>query len=242
MPLNFVSANSEVVGCGDNTPFDMGSGNFTVMIWYRLTNVSVGTQFFTKGQSGAANNRWQLGMVGGTQFARIVIEDDPDFIQAVDTVTTDDGLWHHLVGVRDNSVGADGSILCYVDGVLKATTALPVGFASIDQAIEMVIGCFHNGSGTRVGFMNGDLDDARIYKGRALSADEILNIFTMKGRDGIVESLTGRYMMNEFPEGAPVSVAGSVKDSSPSGLNGTPTNTPTGTDGELNFKRRYMQA
>ncbi len=171
---------------------------------------------------------------------RVKIEEGGDDINALDPDATDDGEWHHFAAVRDNSAGANGELRCIVDGVLKATTAIPAAIGNLDQAIELTVGCFHNSAGTRGNFFDGDLDDARIYKGRALSAGEIQTIFASKGHDGIVQSLVGRWMMNELEIGATAAGAGVVRDSGPNGLNGTPTNTPTYSAGELSFRKLVL--
>ena len=75
-----------------------------------------------------------------------------------------DGKWHHVVFLKDNS-----NILLYIDGVLEGTT-LDNTQNSTSNSENIFIG----GSGT-AGY-SGGLDDTRFYN-RALSYDEILELF-----------------------------------------------------------------
>jgi len=250
MAMNFVRANSEAIGFGDLTQFDMGTGDLTWMIWYRYSGTpTVSNTMIAKGQTDA-NNRVGILMRSGGSVGQVraELEDNDNAtkpeVQAEDPDRTDDGEWHHAVAVRDNSAGANGELRLYIDGVLKATDTIPAGVYDVDQAIELTIGCFHDGAGTRNRFYgeNGgdELADARIYKGRALSVAEIETIYFSRGHDGIVQDLVARYMLNEFPEGGAVSGAGVVKDSGPDQLNGTPTNTPTGAGSALSLRKRAL--
>ena len=88
--------------------------------------------------------------------------------------------------------------------------------------------------------MDGAAEDVRIYD-RTLSPDEILTIYNSRGRDGIALGRVAQYLLNEGAPGVVASGAGVIKDSGPSGLDGTPANSPTWASGELTFRRKPLR-
>ena len=62
---------------------------------------------------------------------------------------------------------------------------------------------------------------------RVLSADELQCISNSNGRDAIVDNLLVRLRMDEYEEGHVASGAGSVCDSGPLALHGTPNGSCT---------------
>jgi len=98
---------------------------------------------------------------GGLEFR--VYQGPPDAIQLFSTITIADGLWHHIVGVRDAS---NKLILLYIDGVFNAQTTdtTTLSCENTDPAII----------GTAIGAFTGFVDEFSIYN-IALSAQEIDN-------------------------------------------------------------------
>ena len=68
-------------------------------------------------------------------------------------------------------------------------------------------------------YYNGILFDVRIYN-RALTANEIAEIYHKRGADRVWQGLVGRWRLDEFVTGA------SVRDLSGNGNHGTPYNSP----------------
>jgi hypothetical protein len=85
------------------------------------------------------------------------------------TKTVNDGVWHHIVGVKDK---AAGNLLIYVDGVSSAT---PV---TDNTTSAMTTGSFSIGrSGDdNLYYFNGSIFDVRLYS-RALAPAEIALIY-----------------------------------------------------------------
>lgn len=234
MPLEFVDTSSERVAVPDNSILDVGTADFCSMCWFNIS--TDGDVIISKGRFSNNEPGWAIRKIPSDLLLWVLGDGGGSFDIAGTPGAISLNVWHHAAGVRDT-----GAVLnrIYLDGAQAGTTAITGSSSgSLDNSDPFLIGAYNSGSGPER-FMDGLIEDVRQYS-RALSADEILNIYTMRGRDGIVEDLVVRYLMNEFPAGAPVSVAGSVKDSGPNGLNGNPTNTPTGAAGELNFKRRFM--
>lgn len=228
---------------GTSSLFDAGSGDFTIMGW-GMMNDTTQSALWGKGSNGAGGFRYKLEYDGGaSNFLKFEIDDNGGNgkLEVITTTALNDGLWHHIVGVRDNAAAL---IRVYVDGVQEATASMIGGsYGSLNSSLSAIMGAFHNASGGFEEFLDGRVDDARLYVGRALSADEILNIYTARGRDGIVQDLSVRWILNEQPAGTPVTTAGDIKDVGPNGLNGVTVNSsPTWEPSELNFKRRFMRA
>jgi uncharacterized repeat protein (TIGR01451 family) len=79
---------------------------------------------------------------------------------AISTSAVNDGTWHSLVGVRDNTTS---KLYLYVDGVLQATTNSTMGQAY--TAGYWRIGSYHISAGQwfgNDGYFNGSVDEVRV--------------------------------------------------------------------------------
>lgn len=77
------------------------------------------------------------------------------------------GSWHHVVGTYDGS-----QIKIYMDGVLQASNPYTSAMTYSSGYLPFGIG----GDSSRIRYLNGSLDDVRVYN-RALSAAEIQAIY-----------------------------------------------------------------
>ena len=106
------------------------------------------------------------------------------------------GTWQHLVGTVNYATRTG---LVYVNGVAQASavttgnnmTGTATGAASSSLA---KIGCNITNNTTEL--CNGLIEDCRLYT-RLLSDNEIMTIYTAQGRDGIVDSMAARYLLND---------------------------------------------
>ena len=89
--------------------------------------------------------------------------DSGTFCRVDSTTSINDGIWHHVVGVREGT-----SFEIYLDGVLEASSTIS---ASIDFGNDGNL-YFGKYTETAGGYFNGTIDEARIYD-RALSYGEI---------------------------------------------------------------------
>lgn len=141
----------------------------TVATWIQTTNP--GDQYIISFDRDAY---WQLVINGGSaddgQVA-LLITTDGGLGAALNTTRIDNGTWHHVAGVFDN-----GKITVYVDGVAGATVtkgkafgsgATRFGFLGIGSQADKF-----DGTKTTAGFLDGNLDDMRVYD-RALAKTEI---------------------------------------------------------------------
>jgi hypothetical protein len=136
--------------------------SFTVSVWARPSS-SVGQQTFVSQASAGALSGFALkyGDTSGGQwkfrmYASATDSTNTTFATtpAVDVTTT----FHHLVGVFD---AQKREIRLYVDGVLKATTAMNALWQPWDATGPLQIG--RNTAGSEL--TTGDLDEVRVYQG-----------------------------------------------------------------------------
>jgi len=138
----------DYVAANASTPFNFGTGDFSLSAWIRTTSSSTvvaignyngGEDYWLGVNSGVATFSISGGSVAGG--------------------TVNDGNWHLITGVR-----SAGTIIIYVDGVQQNTAGNTNGAS---PAASPRIGAFSNGY-----YWPGQIDDARIYN-RALSAAEV---------------------------------------------------------------------
>ena len=243
MPLNFIALNNERVDIGNPSPLNMGSGDLTIMAWVKTTIIVQGN-FMGKGGSFAGGKRYILAYEDGANAGRIKCDlDDDGPLPGVGKRTAlsssnslNDGNWHHAAAVRDNAANL---LRLYIDGVEDVTVDI-TGMDSLDSTRSAVLGAvLREDTGLPVEEYTGDIDDPRYYS-RALSADEIQTIFTVRGIDMDVFDLQARFTLDEKSPGSTASGA-DVKDVGPNNLpTTTPGGSPTYVAGELRFLRRAL--
>jgi hypothetical protein len=162
-----------------------------------------------------------LNNTGRLEFVHYFDTTNGTWSTAASTIVTPN--LYHVAVTYDNSSAANDPIF-YINGVLSATTELtaPVG-TRLTFATDHVISDA-DPSTNRSG--PGPIADFRLYS-RILSGAEIATIFACRGRDGILNGLEARYLMNEAADGTTASGANSVKSTGPvASRNGTPANSP----------------
>ncbi len=143
--------------------------------------------------------------------------------------TLGQGVWHHLVGVCE-----DDELRIYQNNVLENAQAITAG--DIDtNADETWIGDQPTSNNRP---LDGRIADLRVYDA-VLSVDRIASIFHGQGRDGDVDDLLYRWLLNEGAPGAVIGV-GDIVNVGPSALaNGDGSGSPTwSTDEVVNYRRR----
>ncbi len=133
------------------------------------------------------------------------------------TKSVADNQWHHIVFVKTGN-GA-GQLQLYIDGVANGT---PGTDNEVFQNAPVEIG-----RDSRVDSFTGSIDEVRIYN-RALSADEVSQLYRLTTPTGVDTSLKGYWSFN----GQDISGT-TAYDRSGSGNNGTLTNGPTKVPGKL---------
>ncbi|MFZ1618526.1 MAG: LamG domain-containing protein [Flavobacteriales bacterium] len=229
---------SAVTFDGTNDYIEIGSGirvdnsdRGTISAWINPGTVSGGElSFFGYGGSALAN-AGRLRAYMSTSGDTLSIEqksngETSDILQATTALTV--GAWYHLTIVSDGTAYA-----MYINGkpqALTITSGSNTGDWFADTTVtappKSVIGAAYQNGGLSTHFQ-GSLDEVRIYN-RALSADEVSQLYRLTAPTGTDTSLKGYWSFN----GQDMSGT-TAYDRSGAGNTGTLTNGPTQTIGKL---------
>lgn len=185
----------------DMDPF---TTEFTLSVWFNTpTGVSGNGTFISKRSS--ISTGWQFGIINNVIFGRLGgIQTDGT------TLNPNDNTWHHGVLVNFDSAGVK-RIKLFLDGVNEGVILNASGNGS--NIHDVLINARRNNSVSDFTFIgNHTLSDIRIYKNRALSDEEILSLYTLRGKDQDFQNMTARWLLNEKSPDATVSGVGSVRD------------------------------
>jgi hypothetical protein len=173
------------VDCGKPGSLDFGTGNWTVSAWIKTTqsgadDANKGT-VFANGADGSGGIRYTLA-VNEAQSGMITLTTDDDLskVQAISKTAVNDGAWHHVVGMRNES-----TLGVFVDGVLETTEILPTGYdlsgASGQNAYIGVIANY--GDGSLFKYFVGLIDEVCVFA-CALDANSVSVLYS--GRDSMM--------------------------------------------------------
>jgi hypothetical protein len=135
--------------------------DFTVTMWVKTTDTAggAGAQWWSgkglvDGEIGGGGADWGTSIVNG-KFALGIGSTSGDTTVA-SSVNINDGTWHHLAATRSNTSGA---MKVYVDGVLSGSGTGPTGSRTWPTMLRI------GGLQTGGNYLNGTLDDVRLYDG-----------------------------------------------------------------------------
>jgi len=137
----------------------VAGANTTVSAWIKTTDTA--SWFLSFNTSSGGNN-----LLYGISSNTLTFYDGSSH---TGTATINDGSWHHVVGVLDDT---NNLVKTYVDGVLDQSTACSSTIAATDK---FSIGQEWDGGSTS-DFLNGQIDDAKIYN-YALNSTQIKTLY-----------------------------------------------------------------
>jgi len=170
---------------GTNTVWRRGTSNFTVVAVFRSTQSSGFTTFFNHAL--VSGTTAGFGIYAPHTVAsytnRFIMRDSTAQNAIADSVVSGlyDGNTHTIVGVRNNSAGANGESYLYLDAVKKATTSLPSFFGTVDDTAggawrdPMIGGRGAGGTTTYQNFSSHLAGDVVIY-GQAFSDQDVIDL------------------------------------------------------------------
>jgi uncharacterized repeat protein (TIGR01451 family) len=154
--------------------------SFSVELWMKAdnTNTCPGNQVIVGRDDSYTPLHWWVGCQDGGQPAFYLKDTNGTLAGAVGTTPLGDGIWHHLVAIRD---AATNEIRVFVDGKQEQATpaTFTSGFSSASAALN--IGWLNLSQGYH---FSGAIDDVAVYR-RSLPADEIRRHYN--------EGLAGRW-------------------------------------------------
>ncbi|KKK59237.1 hypothetical protein LCGC14_3036410, partial [marine sediment metagenome] len=164
--------NSDYISIDDGAAasLDFGSStDFSVAIWIRTT--IDGGRLIHHTDTSNTVLRWRAFIINDT--VRVNINDGVGSgnINATGTTIITDGKWHLVVFTFDR----DGDINLYIDGGPSEANIDMSGVGSLSDADKMFIGADHTPSV----FIDGEIDDVRIYGDKLLSEAESTQMYEL---------------------------------------------------------------
>ena len=168
--------------------FEFGTGQFAVEAWVNLASVTI-TSSRIMGIGNGANGGAPVTYTGwsfivrnlsGTIYLLFYRYDGTETFYQVVIPSFSVGQWFHFVATRD----ASNALTLYSNGVAILTTASVIQSYNSVNSQPLYLGYTFDGYGNN--YLNGRISNARIYKGKGLSAAEVSqNYNALKGRYGI---------------------------------------------------------
>jgi hypothetical protein len=167
------------VNVGNANMLNLGTDNWTITAWIKTTITGTGDSnkgtVFANGGDWSGGIRFTLAVseTGGEGTITLTTDDDSTKVQATSSATVNDGVWHHVVAMRDGT-----TLNVYIDGKLDGTNSVPAGYdLSGTSQHDVHVGAItdHTDSSLRKYFRDGVIDDVRIYN-RALTEQEIQQV------------------------------------------------------------------
>jgi len=219
--LDFDGSNDYVsIPASSNNNF---SGQFTISLWVKTTD-SGNKLILDKRGAGWSTGDFGINL-GNLATGVVSFNFNNGSTQYLNSATSIiDGQWHHVVVNRNGS----SLLTIYIDGVAKAINSSGTSFSNNDPIIL-------GRSGDGGGYMDGSLDEVRIYN-TALSAIEIQNLYQSSKKttlqapqnDKITDGLVGYWTFN----GKDLTTT-TATDVSGNGNHGTLTNGPVPAQGKV---------
>lgn len=200
-----------------NAGFDTLTGPMTIACWANIQTAGSMQMFINRQVSATAGNEWwSLNLMSQALRALIGNTSSVSAVQGTTITALALNTWYHCAMTYDGT-----NILLYQDAVLIGSGTRTMTFPA--DTTGVVVGANAQGAGdTAIAeYTLGYLEDMRLYN-RVLSQNELTSIRSCMGRDYLYDGLLFRLALDEAAQGVVASGAGSVKDSGPRGMHGTP--------------------
>jgi len=143
---------------------------YSISAWVKLNpGVTAGSILHVSSQSDGAG--WCLDMLGVSGGKAITYSWVTS--QAQGTTTLSPGKWYLVTGTWSSANG----LRIYLNGTLEATTAQG-GFSAAGTTVYASVGWTYVGCASSWGYMNGTIDDVRIYN-RELTGTEVRDLYRL---------------------------------------------------------------
>lgn len=188
----------------DWAPSISAGGSFSFAVWFRHESAPDAVYYPLGLERGGSQ---QIGLVlnGNDDTLQVYFRDDGWNQVPLRTPWTDtnDGQWHHVVGVLD---GDAGMARMYIDGILATSESVSLGNINVSNPLTIVIGASNHDGGID-GPFPGDLDDLRFYD-RALTAADVRMLCPHACRgdfnaDGVRNTVDFIHFLNTWNGGCP---------------------------------------
>lgn len=238
MAMDFERSSSQWVDQGSDVPATNGLSEASLAAWVKLESAAgtMGVISIAIGPppGSSATSRFTM-EIRSTRRVQVVVRaaDGGSSNTLLSATALTLGVWTHIVVVVDI---ANDVFEIYIDGVLDASSSpsfTPTAWPSTNSK-NAALGSKPDGSAE---FLDGVLDDARIYSVR-LTAAEAQTLHAGRGKATVLRGLEQWYLLSEKEPGATASGAGTVKDGAVRQENATPNASPVYAESELSPRRR----
>ena len=137
----------------DNTAFDFGSSDFTIVFWIGSTT---GNKVVMSKQSTLATNGWEIDTTTGNNGITFVDRDNTKLVSTPTTTSLTPPGFHQIVIERQGY-----NLTAYLDGV---NSSLTMDGGTISPVANLTIGSYYDGSSGFTGYM----DELAIWKNKAV--------------------------------------------------------------------------
>jgi hypothetical protein len=204
MALEF-DGTSQYVDCGNASSLNI-TGNHTLMAWVKIPASTRHERILSKKCDNSTYKGYFLQLKNSGVIQAEVMNGSSHHYKYGTTVLDDD-TWHHLAYTYDTTM----DITLYVDGSVEPGTTFGTNPGSVGtHSNPVMIGKVIEGGVPLYG--KGTIADARIYN-RALSANEIAEIYHHRGADKVWQGLVGRWRLDDLPSGTPTPLLLDAMDS-----------------------------
>jgi hypothetical protein len=155
----------DYVDCNNPAELNFATGNWSLSAWVKNTMTGTGDDnkgsIIANGGDGGGGHRYCL-VVSEQEEGRttLVTDNDVDKMQALSTTPVNDGVWRHVLGVRDGD-----TTRIYIDGVEEGSAGLPADYdlSGTSQANVLIGAMTLASDGSIYKTYAGLIDDVRIY-------------------------------------------------------------------------------
>lgn len=148
---------SSFVGIPSSADFTFGSGDFGISVWFKRSNSSTATQAIcASSNSGGADTTAGATIALINNYVTVYAFAGSFYVSIADSATITDTNWHHVVYTRSGN-----AIYLYVDNVLKASSALTVGYTLNNNTYQMSLGKLGE---SNLFYFGGTIDEIGFWK------------------------------------------------------------------------------
>ena len=171
---------SDYLTVTDHADFSFTDGNdvpFTLATWVKF-DVVQNCEFINKRDPAATGREWMFDYTGTAYRLLIMsLSDSPNNNIKIEYTTTPTvGVWYHVVVTYDGSETKEGFTM-YVDGSDVSGTLTEIGTYTGMTAGSSDVVIASRAWDTANGELDGALDEMKVYNGRELTSDEVLEMY-----------------------------------------------------------------
>jgi len=175
---NYSTGTSSVTDLGSETPFDQGTGSFSVAMWFKTPVSSQQSLAAHALMANGGTNRdgWYMyigsDFAGKAQFQFNLSANTSDIHNIYSDNNVADNQWHFIVADYNGT-----HMLMYIDGVLQGTPFLSGSPRDVANQKTSIGNAYYQGSYGNLQNFKGAIDEVSFW-GESLSATDVNNLYS----------------------------------------------------------------